>query len=479
MRDKPAAFLNGLKQAADATVGQSGRPSQVDTSTIPEVAEAKRRAEEAEALRESGEREIAALRKQIDERNRAIEEAEQAAKDAKTAAEKVKIIAATVDPVTLDVATDAANELLAAIDFGNLRSSEGLSANDVSVRMWTIIDRVRCRLSTSEVDDDARSTVLVTESLIDACDKYEADRLASNGPDADSMPLSLLDPLNSNVAKALAAELRHVLAGTTPSPTMERVGDLIAQNVTPKQIAMMVGLKRSHHTRPSRCRMGLLSKAKSQAGQTATVASGTAKVSGKRIVVATAVWADSKGQKSGVVDHTESVLLVVDDNYTADYFIGTRRIRKSTRVSDKVVAQRIADQWKHENRLEAEGVFDDVDAALAKFRLMPIAEHIKAFIDFRATDGGTEEHRERTRKQIQEFVEAGDWQTIRNIQIDDVTQHVAKLKKSGMASRTIQARLQSIKSFTKWLTDQHRIKRNPLSAVKKPNPETDRKHAAE
>ncbi len=244
MRDKPAAFLNGLKQAADATVGQSGRPSQVDTSTIPEVAEAKRRAEEAEALRESGEREIAALRKQISERARAIEEAEQAAKDAKTAAEKVKIIAATVDPVTLDVATDAANELLAAIDFGNLRSAEGLSANDVSVRMWTIIDRVRCRLSTSEVDDDARSTVLVTESLIDACDKYEADWLASNGADAESMPLSLRDPLNSNIAKALAAELRHVLAGTTPSPTMERVGDLIAQNVTPKQIAMMVGLVR-------------------------------------------------------------------------------------------------------------------------------------------------------------------------------------------------------------------------------------------
>lgn len=202
----------------------------------------------------------------------------------------------------------------------------------------------------------------------------------------------------------------------------------------------------------------------------------TAKVKGKKIVVATAQWSDSQGTKSAPLDHTESVMLVVDDNYSADFSIGTRRVRKSTRVSDKVVAQRIANQWEADERLESEGIRDEVDAALAKYRMMPIADHIKAFIAFRATDGGTAEHRERTKKHIEEFAEAGGWATIRQIHIDDVTQHVARLKKTGMASRTVQSRLQSIKSFTKWLTDQHRIKRNPLSAVKKPNPETDRKH---
>lgn len=202
----------------------------------------------------------------------------------------------------------------------------------------------------------------------------------------------------------------------------------------------------------------------------------TAAVNGTKIVVAIAEWKDSQGGKSSPVDHTESALLVVDDNYTGDFRIGDRRVRKSTRVSDKAVAQRIANQWEADERLRIEGVIDDVDVSLAKHGVMPIGDHVSAFIAFRATDDGTEEHRERTRKHIAEFIAAGDWKTIRQVNTDDVTRHVGELRKAGSASRTIQAKLQSIKSFTKWLCDQHRLRMNPLSSIKKPNPETDRRH---
>lgn len=60
-----------------------------------------------------------------------------------------------------------------------------------------------------------------------------------------------------------------------------------------------------------------------------------------KIVSAFARLADSHGKKLAPVDHAEMALLIVDDNYTSDFRI-TRRVRKSTRVSDKAVAQRIA-----------------------------------------------------------------------------------------------------------------------------------------
>ena len=39
-----------------------------------------------------------------------------------------------------------------------------------------------------------------------------------------------------------------------------------------------------------------------------------------------------------------------------------------------------------------------------------------------------------------------------------------------------QIHYQSIKSFTKWLADHHRLKLNPLSMIRKPDPKTDRRH---
>ncbi|EMI40552.1 tyrosine recombinase XerD [Rhodopirellula sp. SWK7] len=202
----------------------------------------------------------------------------------------------------------------------------------------------------------------------------------------------------------------------------------------------------------------------------------TALVKGSKIQTAIATWTDSKGTKSAPLDHSESVILVAAINYTADFTVGTRRVRKSTRVSDKAVAQRIANKWEEDERLALEGVRDDADENFALYRRMPLKDHIDAFIDFRSTGGGDPDHRERTRKHIEEFAKAGNWATVRDIHVDHVTRHAQSLKKSGSASRTIQARLQSIKSFTKWLYEHDRIKRNPLSSVKKPNPEQDRKH---
>jgi integrase len=71
---------------------------------------------------------------------------------------------------------------------------------------------------------------------------------------------------------------------------------------------------------------------------------------------------------------------------------------------------------------------------------------------------------------------SGDWKSIEDIAAADVTLHVKDIRDSGLSAQTIQARLQSVKSFTKWLSDHHRLKLNPLSMIRKPDPKSDRRH---
>ena len=62
-----------------------------------------------------------------------------------------------------------------------------------------------------------------------------------------------------------------------------------------------------------------------------------------------------------------------------------------------------------------------------------------------------------------------------DISADGVNRYAGKLRDKGRSARTIQAHLTAIKSFTKWLSDHHKLPRDPLASVKKPNPKADRR----
>ncbi len=68
-----------------------------------------------------------------------------------------------------------------------------------------------------------------------------------------------------------------------------------------------------------------------------------------------------------------------------------------------------------------------------------------------------------------------DFTTVGDISVDGLTHFVGGLKAQGKSARTIQAYLTSLKSFTKWLAEHHKLPRDPLAGVKKPNPQADRR----
>ena len=59
---------------------------------------------------------------------------------------------------------------------------------------------------------------------------------------------------------------------------------------------------------------------------------------------------------------------------------------------------------------------------------------------------------------------------------DGVNHYAGGLKNKGRSARTIQAHLTAIKGFTKWLTVNQKLPRDPLASVKKPNPAGDRRY---
>ncbi|KAA5546997.1 tyrosine-type recombinase/integrase [Roseiconus nitratireducens] len=204
----------------------------------------------------------------------------------------------------------------------------------------------------------------------------------------------------------------------------------------------------------------------------------TAIVDGEKIIVRSATWTNKRNQTiTAPIDHTGEFVLQVDPYWIGDYRSGPdERKRRSTGTSDKRAAERIAAKWEADAQQRAAGVIDETTEKLAAHGATPLEDHLEAFISFRAVKGGTEDHRQRMRRHIREFAEAGKWKAIRDINSDDVSKHVETLKTGGSSARTIEARLQSVKSFTRWLANHHRLQLDPLSMVSKPDPQADRRY---
>jgi site-specific recombinase XerD len=67
------------------------------------------------------------------------------------------------------------------------------------------------------------------------------------------------------------------------------------------------------------------------------------------------------------------------------------------------------------------------------------------------------------------------FEKVADITADGINQYAGRLKDQGRSTRTVQAYLTAIKGFTKWLAANHKLPRDPLASVKKPNPKTDRR----
>lgn len=153
-----------------------------------------------------------------------------------------------------------------------------------------------------------------------------------------------------------------------------------------------------------------------------------------------------------------------------------KRHTKSTRTTDKATAERIAKKHEADASLRREGVIDPALATVNSEAKRSIKEHLSNYeYKMRAADC-TDNHVSRTAGMIRKIAKWAEFTTVSNITADGVNRYAAKMHDAGLSPRTIQAYLTAIKGFTRWLTNHHKLPRDPLSSVKKPNPESDRRH---
>jgi len=151
------------------------------------------------------------------------------------------------------------------------------------------------------------------------------------------------------------------------------------------------------------------------------------------------------------------------------------RQTKCTFTTDKATAERIASKHEADAALRRDGVIDRELDAVCKESARSIESHLADYESKLRAANRTEKHINCTLKFIRQIADFAGFESAADIEADGVNRYAGKLRDDGRAARTIQAHLHAVKAFAKWLADHHKLPRDPLASVKKPNPKADRR----
>ena len=152
-----------------------------------------------------------------------------------------------------------------------------------------------------------------------------------------------------------------------------------------------------------------------------------------------------------------------------------RRRTRCTKTTDRDTALRLANKYEADAALRRDGVIDPTLDAIGRESKRSIDSHAGDYEAKLQASQRTPGHVERTIGIIRSFAKWSELSSIGGITADHATRYAGKLKDEGLAARTIAAHLTALKSFSRWLADHHKLPRDPLSSIRKPNPATDRR----
>ena len=163
-------------------------------------------------------------------------------------------------------------------------------------------------------------------------------------------------------------------------------------------------------------------------------------------------------------------------NYLIAYFDHQgKRITRSAKTSDRAAAERIAARLEADIALRRDGVIDPHLDAICDESRRSIESHLADFEAKMQAANRKPKHITTTIGYIQAIAQAAEWAAVNDISADDVNRWAGKLREQGRSARTIQAYLTAAKSFTRWLANNHKLPRDPLASVQKPDPKADRR----
>jgi len=152
-----------------------------------------------------------------------------------------------------------------------------------------------------------------------------------------------------------------------------------------------------------------------------------------------------------------------------------KRVTKCTSTTDKATAERIARKYEADAALRREGVIDPAVDTINREGNRLLESHLADFENKMLAANRTAKHIRNTMNFIRQIADYAGFEVAMDINADGVNRYAGKLRDEGRAARTIQAHLNAITAFTKWLTENQKLARDPLVSVKKPSPKADRR----
>ena len=150
-----------------------------------------------------------------------------------------------------------------------------------------------------------------------------------------------------------------------------------------------------------------------------------------------------------------------------------RRRQKSTRTTDKRAAERIGAKLAGDAALRRDGVVDPQLDAICDESRRSVESHLEDFENKMKAGGRKAKHIVTTTGIIRAIAESGQWASVADISADAVNRYAGTLKEQGRSAQTIKNHLTAVKGFAKWLANNHKLPRDPLASVSKPNAKAD------
>jgi integrase len=152
-----------------------------------------------------------------------------------------------------------------------------------------------------------------------------------------------------------------------------------------------------------------------------------------------------------------------------------KRRTKCARTTDKAAALRIANKHETDAALRREGVIDPMLDAIGKESRRTIEEHLVDYENKLNAGGRSAQYVKETKEYIRKIAKSANFSVAADIEPDEVNRFANDLKELNKSARTIQAHLTAITGFTRWLSKNHKLPRDPLTSISKPNPNADRR----
>ena len=145
------------------------------------------------------------------------------------------------------------------------------------------------------------------------------------------------------------------------------------------------------------------------------------------------------------------------------YKMPDETVRREKGYRDRLAAEQEAARREREAQQAAAGLVVVDSAQLLK----PLKEHVEAFVEELQRTGRDEEYYERVGTRLRAILKGCGWQTLKQINPDDMSHFLGSLRQSGLAAKTQNEYLAAGKTFCNWCVRTRRLAANSLASVVK------------